>query len=53
MNLRMDTVVTCGYVYHHLLARDYEQLPAVLAGRRFLVFARLILHQVIQLSFRS
>jgi transposase len=31
------------------LARDYERLPAVLAGLHFLVFACLMMHQVIHL----
>ncbi len=35
------------------LARDYERLPSVLAGLHFLVFACLMLHQVIHLYSRS
>jgi transposase len=35
------------------LARDYERLPAVLAGLHFIAFACLLLHQVIPLTFNS
>jgi transposase len=35
------------------LARDYERLPAVLAGLHFIAFACLLLHQVIPLIFSS
>jgi transposase len=35
------------------LARDYERLPAMLAGLHFIAFACLLLHRVVPLSVRS
>ena len=35
------------------LARDYERLPAVLAGLPFIAFACLLLHRVVPLMFSS
>jgi transposase len=35
------------------LARDYERLPAVLAGLHFIAFACLLLHRVVPLALRS
>lgn len=35
------------------LARDYERLPAVLAGLHFIAFACLLLHRVVPLTFSS
>jgi hypothetical protein len=42
-----------GYEVAPRLARDYEQLAAVLAGLQFIAFVCLLLHQVIPLISSS